>query len=78
MKKRSTKLGGKNPWVSLQDGKCFFVPTIAPHDHAPILRQMGYIFRTDPAHVEVGVLDGKLGVLCYRTKRPVLGSVSEP
>lgn len=56
-------------WLALQSGQCFFVPSQDPIADEKKLRELGYEAGKGAPIVEMGLLRGKLGLLCYREVR---------
>ncbi len=53
-------------WRLLRPGNCFFVRCIDPIRAEKNIRARGYVHGKKPALTEIGILDGFIGVLCYR------------
>lgn len=53
-------------WAALGPGQCFFVPCQDPITAEKKVREVGYILFKGAPIVEIGILNGMCGLLCYR------------
>jgi hypothetical protein len=56
-------------WEALNDGECFFVPSLDADSAKKILLSMGYVPRKNAPEAAVGFFRGMWGVLCFRRPR---------
>lgn len=56
-------------WLALRPGDCFFVPSQYPITAEKKLLKLGYEPGKEAPIVEIGLLHGKLGLLCSRAVR---------
>lgn len=55
-----------NPWTSLKDGECFFVPCLDPNSARIFWLELGYEVGKMPPKALIGTHRGLHGVLCFR------------
>lgn len=65
-------------WEQLEEGKCFFVRCLDPEAEEKKIRARGYLQKKKIACTRIGILDGFLGVLCFRSNRTTDYEVSSP
>lgn len=59
-------------WEALDDGECFFVPSLDAEGAKKILLSMGYVPRKNAPEAIVGSYRGMWGVFCFRRPRKVM------
>ena len=55
-----------NPWLTLKEGECFFVPCLDEISDGKNWRAMGYVGGKMPPLTKIGVYKGMFGILCFR------------
>ena len=65
------KLSIHYPWQRLERGQGFFVPCLDTEAMKEWGLKKAFSLRILDAHANVGILDGKLGVMFYRKPAPV-------
>jgi hypothetical protein len=63
---RQAKQAVEAQWQALDDGECFFVPSLDAEADKKTLLSMGYVPRKNPPEAVVGFFRGMWGVFCYR------------